>query len=151
MSGMQSKSVCGTTASAFPPTSGTSCSSHSSPPNRLARAPALAYRSPTTSSRSSMAAPLQWTARSANTASSRYVYRVARKRVGERSVLCGARLVPGGFAASVVPEFVRDVCSWGGYAGIGGRVMKRNEVGDIAEALREAHGLALQNHPAKAV
>ena len=65
---MRWRSVCGTTAPAFRPTSGTSCSSRSSPPSRPARAPASDCRSPTTSSRSSMAAASRWTARSANTA-----------------------------------------------------------------------------------
>ena len=55
------KSGCATTASAFPPRSGTSCSSRSSPPSRPARAPASACRSATTSSRSSMAAASLWT------------------------------------------------------------------------------------------
>ena len=72
---------CGTTAPAFRPTSGTSCSSRSSPPSRPARAPASACRSPTTSSRSSMAAASLWTARSATTASSRYGCRAIRERL----------------------------------------------------------------------
>ena len=38
------KSGCATTASAFPPRSGTSCFSRSSPPSRPARAPVSAYR-----------------------------------------------------------------------------------------------------------
>ena len=75
------KSACGTTAPAFRPTSGTNCSSRSSPPSQPAKAPASACRSPTTSSRSSMAAASLWTARSANTASSRYGCRATRKRL----------------------------------------------------------------------
>ena len=64
----------------------TSCSSHSSLPSRPVRALVSACRSPTTSSRSSMAAASRWTARSANTASSRYGCRAVRKRHEERPV-----------------------------------------------------------------
>ena len=63
----------------------------------------------------------------------------------------GARLVSADFNTSAVSGFVRRVCSWGGYAGIGGRVLKRNEMQDIAATLRDAHGLALQSRPAEAV
>ena len=76
------RSVCGTTAPAFRPTSGTSCFSRSSPPSRPARAPVSACRSPTTLSRSSMAAASLWTARSATTASSPYGCRATRKCLG---------------------------------------------------------------------
>jgi signal transduction histidine kinase len=65
---------------AFQPKSGTSSSSRSSPPSRPVRAPALVYRSATTSSHSSMAARSRSRARSANTASSQYARRASSKR-----------------------------------------------------------------------
>jgi hypothetical protein len=55
--------------------------SRSSPPGRPAKVPASACRSPTTSSRSSMAATSQSTARLANTVSLRYSCRAVRERL----------------------------------------------------------------------
>jgi hypothetical protein len=52
------------------------------------------------------------------------------------------RLLSGaGFPEADCLQFVRDVCRWGGYAGVGGRVIKDNSPREIATALREAHGV----------
>ena len=50
----------------------------------------------------------------------------------------GAALALGDFTNANVREFVRAVCDWGGYSGIGGRILKRNDIGSIASALRSA-------------
>lgn len=55
----------------------------------------------------------------------------------------GTALALGDFAHSSVNEFVKAVCDWGGYSGIGGRILKRNNVDRIASALRSA-SLALE-------
>src|ERR1019366_7871385 len=62
--------MCATTAPAFPLTSGTSCSSRSSPPSRPEKAPDSVCRSPTISSPRRTAARSRWTARSVNSPSS---------------------------------------------------------------------------------
>ena len=38
----------------------------------------------------------------------------------------GALLVERRFPEGEIAEFVRMVCQWGGYAGVGGRVLKNN-------------------------
>jgi len=50
----------------------------------------------------------------------------------------GRNLVANNFASTDIAEFVKAVCGWGGYAGIGGRVLKSNSPKSIAEALRNA-------------
>jgi hypothetical protein len=50
-------------------------------------------------------------------------------------------LAEEGFPWQEVPGFVKRVCSWGGYAGIAGRVLKHNSVDSIADALRDAWGI----------
>lgn len=50
----------------------------------------------------------------------------------------GAELIAADFPEIKVLEFVREVCRWGGYAGISGRVLKRNAPSSIAMALKAA-------------
>jgi hypothetical protein len=50
----------------------------------------------------------------------------------------GAALVQSDFTNSSIKDFVMAVCDWGGYSGIGGRILKRNNVIQIASALRAA-------------
>lgn len=63
----------------------------------------------------------------------------------------GAALIAGGFGHAEVEEFVRRVCRWGDYAGVAGRVIKRNGVRTIAAALREASDLTQAGRPADSV
>lgn len=56
-------------------------------------------------------------------------------------------LIAGDFPPGSVTAFVKAVCYWGGYSGIGGRILKNPEQ-VLAAALRDAHGyLALQDPP----
>jgi len=48
------------------------------------------------------------------------------------------RLVAHGFRQADVATFVRAVCKWGGYAGIGGRVLGRNQPWELVDAFRGA-------------
>ena len=48
------------------------------------------------------------------------------------------RVIAGDFLDADVPTFVRAVCNWGGYAGIAGRVLGRNEPRKLSEAFRAA-------------
>ncbi len=52
--------------------------------------------------------------------------------------LLGRNLVANNFARADIANFVKAVCSWGGYAGIGGRVLKSNNLQSISVALRNA-------------
>ncbi len=72
-----------TTAPAYRPRSGINCSSRSSPPSQPARARASACRSPTTSSRSSMAAQSQSIARSMRLLNSLLPFRAGCSRPKE--------------------------------------------------------------------
>jgi hypothetical protein len=56
-------------------------------------------------------------------------------------------LADNGFAPAAAAAFVRRVCGWGGYAGIGGRVLGRNAPHEVASALRDAHGLCVAGDP----
>lgn len=61
------------------------------------------------------------------------------------------RLIAGGFSVDQVCGFVADVCRWGNYAGIGGRVRRDNSSGVIAAALERGYKLALSGKPADGV
>lgn len=50
----------------------------------------------------------------------------------------GRRLVETGFAPRATESFVRSVCRWGGYPGVGGRILKSNSSDFISRKLREA-------------
>jgi hypothetical protein len=50
----------------------------------------------------------------------------------------GRSFVEQGFPREGVQKFVRDVCDWGGYPGIAGRVLKHNTPALICVALRQA-------------
>ena len=56
-------------------------------------------------------------------------------------------LVAGDFQLQASRGFVKHVCSWGGYDGVSGRVLKGNAPDDIAAALREAHRLCAEDKP----
>ncbi|WP_439548835.1 hypothetical protein [Falsiroseomonas sp.] len=63
----------------------------------------------------------------------------------------GVELIASDFAPDRVPEFVRRVCGWGNYAGVGGRVLRRNMPGQLAKAFREAHQLSVGPTPEDAL
>lgn len=51
----------------------------------------------------------------------------------------GANLAVQNFPQPGTEDFVKKVCGeWGGYPGIGGRVLKRNSISDICQAFRDA-------------
>ena len=50
----------------------------------------------------------------------------------------GQHLCEAGFPEGPLESFVKDVCSWGNYAGIAGRVLKRNSLPDIRAVLIRA-------------
>ena len=51
------------------------------------------------------------------------------------------------FAEQDAASFVKGVCDWGGYSGVGGRVLKRNAHMEVAAALREADALLALSSP----
>lgn len=51
----------------------------------------------------------------------------------------GRRLVEADFHDQATAAFVHRVCKWGGYSGVGGRVLKLNSLGAISQALRQAY------------
>ncbi len=50
----------------------------------------------------------------------------------------GANLAVQNFPQPETKDFVKKVCEWGGYSGVGGRVLKRNSISDICQAFRDA-------------
>lgn len=56
-------------------------------------------------------------------------------------------LATGGFAPGAATAFVRRVCAWGGYHGIGGRVLGRNSPEVIAATLQNAYRLCGDGEP----
>lgn len=50
----------------------------------------------------------------------------------------GVELQQANFPAQAVQNFVTAVCKWGGYAGISGRILTRNSLETIANALKGA-------------
>ncbi len=50
----------------------------------------------------------------------------------------GRDLVSNGLTSEDVKVFVAELCGWGGYAGIGGRVLKNNGVQAIVTSFQEA-------------
>lgn len=59
----------------------------------------------------------------------------------------GEEIIRDGFSPVLVSRFVREVCDWGGYAGISGRVLKRNTASDVAGALRSAYAHLCEPKP----
>ena len=48
-------------------------------------------------------------------------------------------LAEHGFPVHEIVTFVKRVCSWGGYAGVAGRIQKHNLPGSLVKAFRMAH------------
>jgi hypothetical protein len=59
----------------------------------------------------------------------------------------GEQLRIAKFPAASIYEFVRAVCNWGGYAGIGGRIIKNNSLPAIRGALEDADQLLSATAP----
>lgn len=59
----------------------------------------------------------------------------------------GKLLIKKKFPKTDVADFVRRVCAWGGYAGVSGRVLKRNELVEIRGSLVEAHQQLMVSAP----
>lgn len=57
------------------------------------------------------------------------------------------QLVAREFPESDVGDFIKDVCRWGGYPGISGKVLTRNTSADIRSALRGATSHLLEPAP----
>lgn len=49
------------------------------------------------------------------------------------------QLILGGFNGADAEHFVKAVCRWGNYAGVGGRVLKNNMLADVVVALSDAY------------
>ncbi len=63
----------------------------------------------------------------------------------------GVTLIANAFEADASTEFVKEVCRWGGYAGIGGRVLNQNNIHEIQAAFREATALCESDQIAEAL
>lgn len=59
----------------------------------------------------------------------------------------GRELIEADFPDNATEAFVRRVCRWGGYPGVGGRVLKLNSLGSISQALRQAHSVLSDYFP----
>lgn len=63
----------------------------------------------------------------------------------------GKALVESEFQESDLARFIRQVCRWGGYYGIAGRVRKYNQPHIIGTAFRAASGSLANNDPGAAL
>lgn len=60
----------------------------------------------------------------------------------------GRALVENDFTDSLlIKDLVKRVCKWGGYSGIGGRVLERNKLSNIQSCFRQALSLLKSNPP----
>jgi len=59
----------------------------------------------------------------------------------------GGDLVAADFPDDACADFVRSVCRWGGYSGVGGRVIKNSTPTAISTALRAANGVLQAESP----
>ena len=50
----------------------------------------------------------------------------------------GCELIRSDFAKTLIPDFVEAVCGWGGYSGIGGRVLKHNPIHHLQSSFSSA-------------
>lgn len=50
----------------------------------------------------------------------------------------GCELIRTDFAETLIPDFVKAVCGWGGYPGIGGRVLNDNPIDRLRSSFRSA-------------
>jgi hypothetical protein len=50
----------------------------------------------------------------------------------------GQKLAQADFPAEETKQFVRRVCEWGGYPGIGGRILKNNPIEALSQTLRDS-------------
>lgn len=64
--------------------------------------------------------------------------------------LC-ASYVANGFRVAETENFVRRVTRWGNYAGIGGQVVRNNDMAEIADAFQEAHADLRNGRTASAI
>jgi hypothetical protein len=60
-------------------------------------------------------------------------------------------LVASKFDFSELKDFVREVCRWGGYAGVAGRVIKNNERKALQTAFKSAHRHAVDQKNIEAI
>lgn len=54
-----------------------------------------------------------------------------------------ANLADNDFRVTELQSFIKTVCNWGGYPGIAGRIIKNNEINEIATIFRKAYRQAL--------
>lgn len=60
-------------------------------------------------------------------------------------------LISADFKEPDTVSFVKAVCGWGNYAGVGGNVLKKNAVPDIVSALREGYRLSVDGKYSEAI
>jgi hypothetical protein len=62
----------------------------------------------------------------------------------------GAALIAAGFPSAQLDQFIRDVCKWGNYPGIAGRVLKHNSAASISRQFASATAAFTSASPASA-
>lgn len=62
-----------------------------------------------------------------------------------------SKFIRSKFHPAHVADFVRSVCQWGGYSGIGARALKKNSPRAMADAFRVAYRQCRNGHEADAV
>jgi hypothetical protein len=59
----------------------------------------------------------------------------------------GQELLRSDMSPALLPPFIREVCRWGGYSGVAGRVLKQNTLPDIEAAFGHAISLLQRAAP----
>lgn len=63
----------------------------------------------------------------------------------------GKQYVANGFPIATTEEFVREVCRWGNYPGVAGKVLKANDLSVVRDYLCSAHHKITSNDPRGAI
>ena len=63
----------------------------------------------------------------------------------------GKKYVENGFRPEETADFVREVCRWGHYAGVAGRVLKHNSLATITDCFKNAHSELLSGNSYDAI
>jgi len=56
-------------------------------------------------------------------------------------------LILSNFTFPAAEQYIRNVCRWGNFAGVGGRVIKNNTINEVQDAFRDAYAFLNANTP----
>ena len=63
----------------------------------------------------------------------------------------GVELVQSNFSPELTDRFVREVCKWGGYAGVAGKVLRANRIEDVVSTMRVSYAATQEGDLERAI